>query len=971
MISFFVYWTILAVLYSKISVAASNSVSVCDNVYPHLSFGLSRRTQQPLTQNECENEGGCWDSKQSISEPANLYSCYFPKVYGYQLIECSNSPGKLVGRLSLLRASGALGSDYCSLQIDIIQETSTRIRIKIFPIDDKGDALNAWEIPQSVVPRNQTQVYSKKSDMSFRILDKSPFELAVIRGNDVIFFLSKMLIFQPQYVQVVLGSSKYVRATFGFGESTRSSQQMQYNTPYTLWNTDYWAAAKGSNNSLYGSHPFYIQLLENGLANGVLLMNSNAIEATLFQSDNESNAIGIQTTGGILDFYVFGGPSPSDVVAQYQKLVGYPYLVPYWSLGFHNCRWGYPSVEYVRQVVSNYSLAGIPLETQWVDIDYMNAYKDFTTDPNQFPISELQSFINDLHLNGQFFVPIVDPGIYAVPASSTDDVYSALVDGLNQNVFVYDLEGNTYLGQVWPGPTYFPDWFAVNASKYWFNQLSAFHKLVPYDGLWIDMNEASNFCNIDGSCQVCELDYHSTCEDGCCLNCKTVDPDNTYDFPPFTPHVSQSSLGAKTLSMSATHAGGIKEYNAHSLYGIMESQATYDALINVTYERPFVLSRSTFISSGRHSAHWTGDNAATFQDMADSIITMNNLALFGISMTGADICGFIDDTTEELCARWIEVGAFSPFTRNHNEYGAQPQELYRWNSVTRASINALSMKHQLLPHLYTLLYLASTAGITVMNAMWMHFPNDPVAVSRDGQYMWSDGLLFTPVLNEGVNFVTGYFPQGSWYPLFDSDTVGPIFSDTAGQYITLPTNLENTNAHVRGGVIVPMQGFGLTTRESKRTPFKLLVALNQLQHASGSLFLDDGVEISRQNYVIMKYYVESPPKLINMTFSSKLKSSVSISAGNGLQLPESSRLLGCITILGIRPNAVNAVGNNCQVLLTLLHRDSRPIIVSLTSITLHTQQFANAQRAEILKLVIDLTPHQLLIVNDFELEWTC
>jgi alpha-glucosidase (family GH31 glycosyl hydrolase) len=135
-------------------------------------------------------------------------------------------------------------------------------------------------------------------------------------------------------------------------------------------------------------------------------------------------------------------------------------------------------VQYVTEVVANYSAANIPLETQWMDIDYMDAYLDFTVDPVSFSEADMTAFINNLHTNNQHFIPIVDPGIYV-----RDDTYDAYTSGLEQNVFVMDMTGDRpYLGQVWPGPTYFPDWFATNATSWWGGQLDAFHALVAYDG---------------------------------------------------------------------------------------------------------------------------------------------------------------------------------------------------------------------------------------------------------------------------------------------------------------------------------------------------------------------------------------------------------------------------------------------------------------------------------------------------------
>ena len=205
----------------------------------------------------------------------------------------------------------------------------------------------------------------------------------------------------------------------------------------------------------------------------------------------------------------------------------------------------------------------------------------------------------------------------------------------------------------------------------------------------------------------------------------------------------------------------------------------------------------------------------------------------------------------------MQLSAFFPFYRNHNTLSANPQEPYVWASVIDASKTAMNIRYQLLPYMYTLFHLAHNTGSTVMRALAWEFPNDPSLASADRQFFLGPAILVTPVLTQGATTVNGVFPgSGKGTVYYDWYNQSAVFAGP-GDNVTIPAPLGHIPVYIRGGHVLPTQEPALTTRDSRRNPWGLLVALSAAGTASGNLYVDDGESLVQEETLFVSFVAAS------------------------------------------------------------------------------------------------------------------
>lgn len=585
---------------------------------------------------------------------------------------------------------------------------------------------------------------------------------------------------------------------YGMGE--RTGRMDKRGQAFPLWNVDPPMHHDDQTATMYTSIPFYLCLnTENGQAHGVFVDHAGRIEADF--GNKEPGCLHLTIEGEILPVYVLAGPTPADVLRQYAELTGRMPLPPRWTLGYHQCRWGYESAEQVREIARTLRERQHPCDAIWLDIDYMDGFRNFTWNPDTFP--EPHNLIEEFRQQGLRTVTIIDPG------TKLEEDYAVYRQGSEQGFFCRYPDSSYFLGEVWPGSCVFPD-FSRQDVREWWGSLYAGHVELGVAGIWNDMNEPA-LTSI--------LSEHSAEH----VHGRTMDS-----------HVLHQAGGEQATGQDGAP---LAHRFFHNAYGMQMARATYEGLRRLQPDgRPFVLSRSGTGGIQRYAALWTGDNTSKWEYIPRAIAMCLNLSMSGVPFIGMDIGGFWEDTTGELLVRFAQLGAFMPFCRNHNAKYTVAQEPWAFGEPFESAYRAaMELRYRSLPYLYTLFAEAARTGAPIMRPLYYYCPQDEQACQSEDAFLIGASLLSAPVYTNGATSRVVYLPDGAWFDYWTDQCY------QGGHVYEITAPLERWPLFVHANSILPQGPVMQYTDEYPTDPLTIHCYLTPGGQASYTLYEDDGV----------------------------------------------------------------------------------------------------------------------------------
>lgn len=441
-----------------------------------------------------------------------------------------------------------------------------------------------------------------------------------------------------------------------------------------------------------------------------------------------------------LYLYMITGEDPYDIVRQFRRIIGKSYIPPKFAFGYGQSRWGYTVPDDFRKVADQHREHDIPLDMIYMDIDYMDHYKDFTVDPQNFP--DFPAFVNEMKQRDIRLIPIIDAGVKVEPG------YQIYEEGVEKGYFCKREDGTEFEACVWPGMTHFPDFLNHQARK-WFGDQYKFLLDAGIEGFWNDMNEPAIFFSAEGEAEIRawmekilqgELSFHS------------------FDF----------SDRSKTLANRPedycrfyhdVNGKRVRHDQVHNLYGANMSRAAGEAFVRlVPDKRILMFSRASYIGMHRYSGIWTGDNMSWWSHILLNLKMLPSLNMCGFLYIGADLGGFGCDATEDLLLRWLALGVFTPLMRNHSAAGTREQEFYQFDHPEDFR-HVIQVRYRLIPYLYSEYLKAVQNDDLMFKPLAFVYPQDWIARGIEDQLILGNETMIAPIYTQNAIGRPVYLPE--------------------------------------------------------------------------------------------------------------------------------------------------------------------------------------------------------------------
>ncbi|WP_026518728.1 glycoside hydrolase family 31 protein [Butyrivibrio sp. FCS006] len=601
---------------------------------------------------------------------------------------------------------------------------------------------------------------------------------------------------------------------YGLGETVRGMNKRGW--LYTSNNSDDPNHTENKN-SLYASHNFFVVFSKEDQF-GVYVDTPGKVSFDIGYTKLDKLRVIFEDFDA--DIYIVEGESVLDIVSQFRGIIGRSYIPPKWAFGFGQSRWSYMTADEIREVADKYQEAGIPLDMIYMDIDYMERYKDFTVDESSFP--EFPKFVEEMKERGIHLVPIIDAGV------KVEEGYDVYDEGVEKGYFVKKENGENLLAAVWPGLVHFPD-FLNDDARAWFG--NKYKVLIDQgiDGFWNDMNEPAIFYTQDHLDEIFEqIDEYKG---------KNLDVKAFFEFRDLVGTISNYPEDYRRF-YHEYKGQKIRHDKVHNIFGYNMTRAAGEAFERISPDKRILMfSRSSYIGAHRYGGIWHGDNHSWWSHLLLNIQQMPAVNMCGFLYTGADIGGFGSDTTEDLVLRWTAFGIFTPLFRNHCALGMRHQELYRFENVDTFR-NIINLRYALIPYLYSEFMKAALGNKMLFKPLCFEYDDERSAQVED-QLLVGESIMIAPVYTQNATGRYVYLPENMKlirfraFDDYDEEALG------AGDHY-VKADLNEILVFIRKGHVLPLAepSKGM---ECNLNNAELKYICYDSDAASYELYTDDGV----------------------------------------------------------------------------------------------------------------------------------